>query len=242
VTRADILLQLDELRCGQTYAESIMIAGIIHHGELSVAENALDEAMRTTGLRAPVGLEPQNGLVLGAVMDLLNLGVPISPDSVADQMLGAGDEPPKDLIAAVYGLAEDSRVRGGELSPFPPAREVADTSAKRLNLGQRVWPEALYRWFDWDDRLLYVGITRTLAARQEAHAKASSWSRFAVNCTVERYPNRDAVELAERYAIEEERPLFNHVHNDTPEARERLVEYLVEHGHLDLLLPAVNRG
>jgi hypothetical protein len=46
----------------------------------------------------------------------------------------------------------------------------------------------------------------------------------------------------ERCAIEREQPLFNHVYNDSPEARQRLVAYLVEQGHLDLLAPAVSRG
>lgn len=101
---------------------------------------------------------------------------------------------------------------------------------------------ALYFWYDADDVLLYIGITGDLAARQSSHAKRSSWSEFADHSKVRRYPSRPEAEAAEKAAIEAERPLFNHVHNDTPEARQRLVNYLIKHGRTDLLAPAVSRG
>ena len=65
---------------------------------------------------------------------------------------------------------------------------------------------------------------------------------FAVRSTIERFPSRDAALEAEETAIKAEHPLFNHQHNNTPEARRRLVEYLVSHGRFDLLAPAVSRG
>ena len=101
---------------------------------------------------------------------------------------------------------------------------------------------ALYRWYDADDLLLYIGITNDPHVRQSSHAKKSSWADFAVRGTIERYSSRPDAEAAEKFAIESERPLFNHQHNDTPEARQRLVAYLVEHGRMDLLAPAVSRG
>lgn len=101
---------------------------------------------------------------------------------------------------------------------------------------------ALYRWYDADDTLLYIGITNDPHVRQSAHAKKSSWADFAVRGTIERFPSRPEAEAAEKAAIEAERPLFNHVHNDTPEARARLVAYLIQHGRMDLLAPAVSRG
>jgi predicted GIY-YIG superfamily endonuclease len=103
-------------------------------------------------------------------------------------------------------------------------------------------PTALYRWYDGDDVLLYVGITGDVATRQSSHAKKSSWAEFAARCAVERFPDRASAEDSERAAIENERPLFNHVHNDSPDARRRLVEYLVAQGRTDLLAPAVSRG
>ncbi|MEU8158121.1 DnaB-like helicase N-terminal domain-containing protein [Micromonospora sp. NPDC048986] len=101
---------------------------------------------------------------------------------------------------------------------------------------------ALYRWYDTADRLLYVGITGNTDARQSSHARRSSWSEFAVRGTIERFPSRPEAEAAERKAIESEQPLFNGTYNDTPEARARLVAYLIEHGRTDLLAPAVSRG
>lgn len=101
---------------------------------------------------------------------------------------------------------------------------------------------ALYFWHDSVGRLLYVGITEDLATRQSSHAKRSSWAAFAAGSRVRRFASRVEAERAEKAAIERHRPLFNHVHNDTPEARARLVAYLIEHGRMDLLAPAVSRG
>jgi predicted GIY-YIG superfamily endonuclease len=101
---------------------------------------------------------------------------------------------------------------------------------------------ALYRWFDADDRLLYIGITGDLGVRTAAHTKGSSWMDFAASRSVQHYWDRFTVERAEVKAIKQERPLFNRQHNDTPEARQRLVEYLIEKGRTDLLRPAVSRG
>lgn len=101
---------------------------------------------------------------------------------------------------------------------------------------------ALYRWYDADDLLLYVGISGSLNARVTDHVKGSSWMDFAVRSTIERHPNREDASAAETEAIKTERPLFNATHNSTPEARRRLVEYLLEHGRVDLLAPSVGRG
>lgn len=216
-----------------------MIAAIIHHQDHVTAVNALAEAERSTGLRNPVHLNPDNARIFNAVVMLLRDAVPLSCESIADQVLSEyGQEAPLDRIARLCSIAPDFEDR----TPFAYARRIDAAAKRQLELGRRVWSQALYRWFDWDDRLLYVGITRDMAARQESHAKASSWGRFAARCVVERYPNRECVEYAEREAIQAERPFFNHVHNDTPEARQRLVAYLVEQGHLDLLAPAVSRG
>jgi len=103
-------------------------------------------------------------------------------------------------------------------------------------------PTALYRYYDADDLLLYVGITGNLYRRQTRHERASSWMDFVARSTVERFPDREAAETAETAAIKAEGPLFNDVHNATPEARQRLVEYLIKHDRLSLLAPAVSRG
>jgi hypothetical protein len=119
--------------------------------------------------------------------------------------------------------------------PPPRLQEPSDKATEVTNT-------ALYRWYDAEGVLLYIGITDQLSARHRSHAKKSSWSDFAASSTVERFPTREAALDGERLAIQEERPLFNHVHNDAPDAQQRLVEYLVRHDRLDLLAPAVSRG
>lgn len=104
------------------------------------------------------------------------------------------------------------------------------------------YPTALYRYFDVEGHLLYVGITGDLAVREVSHIRDSSWMDFAARATIERYPTRRAALDAERDAIEAEKPLFNVTHNEWPGAARRLVEYLVEQGRTDLLSPAVSRG
>lgn len=104
------------------------------------------------------------------------------------------------------------------------------------------YPTALYRYFDAEDQLLYIGITGDLAVREVTHIRDSSWMDFAARATIERHPTRRAALDAEREAIQAESPLFNVTHNDSPDAVRRLVEYLVQHGRTDLLAPAVSRG
>ena len=94
---------------------------------------------------------------------------------------------------------------------------------------------ALYRWYDAEGALLYIGITGHLPTRQAIHAKNSAWSEFAALSRVEHHADRATAEAAEVAAILAEMPIFNRQHNDTPEARGRLVDYLAQHGRLDLL-------
>ena len=101
---------------------------------------------------------------------------------------------------------------------------------------------ALYRIWGDADLLLYIGISDRLRSRTGSHIAGSSWMDFAVRSTIERYPTRAVALDAEEAAIKAERPLFNHQHNDTPESRRALVEYLIKHDRLDLLAPAVSRG
>lgn len=125
-------------------------------------------------------------------------------------------------------------------------RALAHAHAARLGVtvvpSARQATTALYRWYDAANRLLYIGITNDVAVRQSSHAKRSSWAEFAARSTVQRFSTRQEAEVAEVKAIKAERPLFNRQHNDTPEARQRLVTYLVQQNRLDLLAPAIQRG
>ncbi len=130
------------------------------------------------------------------------------------------------------------------LQPQPGEPTDAAKAADRkqaLDLARARAVTAIYRWYDVDDVPIYYGITLHLASRQTAHAKKAAWSAFADRCQVERLPNRSAAEARERELIDQDRPVFNRVHNRTDDALRRVVEYLTKHGRSDLLnirLPA----
>lgn len=67
----------------------------------------------------------------------------------------------------------------------------------------------VYRFFDTDDQLLYVGIARDLGARFASHRRRSEWWTLAVRGTTTAYPSRADAELAEGIAIHSEHPIHN---------------------------------
>lgn len=72
---------------------------------------------------------------------------------------------------------------------------------------------SLYRFFNKDGDLLYVGISSKLGNRFHEHSKNQPWYEEIVGSTVAHYPTREAALDAERDAIKAERPLYNVVHN-----------------------------
>lgn len=95
---------------------------------------------------------------------------------------------------------------------------------------------AVYRHYDAEDRLLYIGITNDVDLRTRTHAVKSIWHAFAVRAEETWYDTRELALDAERLAIIAELPLFNDRHSMVP--REEQVRYLVEHDRLDLLAPS----
>lgn len=71
----------------------------------------------------------------------------------------------------------------------------------------------LYRLFDANDELLYVGRTNDLRRRFESHAEAQPWWPEVARSQVESLASFVALCQAERTAIVEERPKYNVVHN-----------------------------
>lgn len=67
----------------------------------------------------------------------------------------------------------------------------------------------LYRPFDAQGRLLYVGVSEGLFLRLGQHRAESAWAPFAVNITLERFDDRLAALEAELHAIRAEDPVFN---------------------------------
>lgn len=70
----------------------------------------------------------------------------------------------------------------------------------------------LYRFYSATGQLLYVGITVNPPARWKKHRESKEWWCEVVGITLETYPNRGALQDAERRAIRVERPLHNIVH------------------------------
>jgi predicted GIY-YIG superfamily endonuclease len=77
----------------------------------------------------------------------------------------------------------------------------------------------LYRFFDKDDRLLYVGISLHAATRASSHKKDKPWWDDVDRMTVVHLATREAAEQAERTAIRTEKPLHNVIHNGKHQRR-----------------------
>lgn len=72
----------------------------------------------------------------------------------------------------------------------------------------------LYRHFDQENRLIYVGISLSTAARLAQHRCNSEWFDKIVKITIERYPDKFTAIAAEIKAIETEKPMFNVSHGN----------------------------
>lgn len=73
--------------------------------------------------------------------------------------------------------------------------------------------QALYRFWDVDDTLLYIGISLDPGKRWKQHREDKPWWSDVAKVTVETYPSRSAAMDAERAAIAAERPRYNVTHN-----------------------------
>jgi predicted GIY-YIG superfamily endonuclease len=71
----------------------------------------------------------------------------------------------------------------------------------------------LYRHFDSDETLLYIGITNDVRNRFKQHDKEKEWWKDVRHCTFDHFPTRAALEEAEVEAIRNERPKYNVIHN-----------------------------
>lgn len=72
---------------------------------------------------------------------------------------------------------------------------------------------AVYRFYDRNGKLLYVGITNNVERRIAQHLVDKPWAHQIVRRSVEVYSSRDAALAAERRAIRRERPKYNIAHN-----------------------------
>lgn len=123
----------------------------------------------------------------------------------------------------------------GLVAEIGQAEREARTAAVRA-MAHR-WPYrrcALYRQYDDQGVLLYVGISTDLAKRRRTHIKRSAWTEFASTETSVWFDSIEVAQAAERDAIVDELPIFNVVHaDDDRDARRR--DYLVRRGAWHLL-------
>lgn len=83
----------------------------------------------------------------------------------------------------------------------------------------------LYRLYDTEDALLYVGIAVDPAARWKVHAGEKSWWSQVTRKAVDWFPNRWAAEAAEESAIVAELPRHNVTHSTTRKRGDAKGEY-----------------
>ena len=74
-------------------------------------------------------------------------------------------------------------------------------------------PIALYRHFDKDGQLLYIGVSANTMARLSQHQQTAQWLIKAVKMTTEWFSDRQIALEAEKIAIEKEKPIHNIKHN-----------------------------
>lgn len=73
---------------------------------------------------------------------------------------------------------------------------------------------ALYRYFNADDELLYIGISIDPDGRLKAHrASHAPWVGKAARRTIEWHDSRALALKAEEIAVKSERPIYNEKHN-----------------------------
>ena len=76
----------------------------------------------------------------------------------------------------------------------------------------------LYRAYGPNGELLYIGISSQWHHRLHQHEKTSAWIEQATNVTIERFADRDSVSLAEREAVQKEKPIHNKVFTEDYES------------------------
>ena len=83
-----------------------------------------------------------------------------------------------------------------------------------------VVPTCVYRFYDKDDRLLYVGMTDSPGVRFNDHARRNWW-KAAVRNTITWYDTREEAAHAEAEALRTEQPIHNVAGVEVPLPRTR---------------------
>jgi hypothetical protein len=78
-------------------------------------------------------------------------------------------------------------------------------------------PTSVYRYFDLEGRIIYVGVTSRGPQRQAQHAVTAEWWPHVSAQDVEHLSTREAALKREKWLIERHRPPFNRQHNPAHE-------------------------
>ena len=97
----------------------------------------------------------------------------------------------------------------------------------------------LYRHFDKDGVLLYVGISISAVYRLGGHRNASSWYSDIARVEIERHESRESALVAEKEAIQKELPKHNIQHKLVEKTDSREPKNTREFSELHLLTQIV---
>lgn len=121
-----------------------------------------------------------------------------------------------DFINRHENAVREGQARARESSRQRRYQQRLTTSGRRdrrTYRGHHAGQTLLYRFFDRDGKLLYIGITHNIERRTAQHRSDKPWAALIHRTTVDVYLSRKAAFSAERRAIRRERPRYNVVHN-----------------------------
>jgi predicted DNA-binding transcriptional regulator AlpA/predicted GIY-YIG superfamily endonuclease len=119
--------------------------------------------------------------------------------------------PPKRAVIANDTVANQSRL---EQSIAELGEELEEYVASDDFLLESMHATSLYRHFDREGRLLYVGISMNVFARLAQHRRESHWYSQITRVEIEHFDSREEVLAAEGEAIRGEKPLHDVVGAD----------------------------
>lgn len=127
-----------------------------------------------------------------------------------DRMIWSGQECAGYLGQSYYTFMRKTRFLPGFPSESPTvARRWQAKAVMEWKPDNRSRSTSLYRHFDKDGALLYVGISLSAIRRMGQHRMESRWFDRVATIKVEHFATREEARTAERAAIKSENPKFN---------------------------------
>lgn len=155
---------------------------------------------------------------------------------LASALKGAAVEQPEERAAYMLAIRTRATATRHELvlatayqlgvSPQQARKMVARAASAHAADDPKAGKTAVYRYYDADGVLLYVGITKNADLRDDQHRQASGWHPLTVRRELDWFDTRVDAAAAEREAIRGEEPLFNNAHANES-TKVRAIEYLL---------------